>query len=116
MLRSNLRLSLDRSPCGRAEPPTPDIDVAADNSIASDHLAERVEMQRRAAANGAPRTDSAKGKCEITASVEALQYKQRGDAYPDHAAEAEGQPVREVVEGKRQVGLGDHFVHDEVSC
>jgi hypothetical protein len=37
MLRSNSRLSLDRSPCGRAEPPTPDIDVAADNSIASDH-------------------------------------------------------------------------------
>jgi hypothetical protein len=51
-----------------------------------------------------------------TASVEALQYNQSGDAYPDHAAEAEGQPVREVVEGKRRVGLGDHFVHDEVSC
>jgi len=79
-------------------------------------LAERVEIKRRAAANGAPRTDLAKGKGEITASVEALQYKQCGDAYPDHAAEAEGQRVREVVEGKRQVGLGDHFVHDEVSC
>jgi hypothetical protein len=72
------------------------------------------DERKRADANGAPWTGSAKGG--VAAAVKALQYKQRGDAYPDHAAEAEGQPVREVVEGKRQVGLGDHFVHDEVSC
>src|SRR3981081_3334572 len=53
------------------------------------------DERKRADANGARGTGSAKGG--VAAAVKALQYKQRGDAYPDHAAEAEGQPVREVV-------------------
>jgi hypothetical protein len=42
--------------------------------------------------------------------VEALQYNQSGDACPDHAAEADGQPWLKIIEGECQVGFSANDV------